>query len=207
MKDGPANGLPLSEVVKRAESPCVIMVPDGIQRTPLEEKGTIMGFASLAPTSNPSPAAVEFVEVEVDTETGEVKVLRVVYAHDIGKVINPSGAEGQVEGGLQQGLGYALMENLVFDHSSGACLSADFLNYKMPTAMEMPAEITCHWVESNEPTGPIRRQVSRGALCDCSRSGHCQCHLQRHRGPGAGFADYTGKDFGRPREALVRFQL
>ena len=155
VKDGPANGLPLSEVVKRAESPCVIMVPDGIQRTPLEEKGTIMGFASLAPTSNPSPAAVEFVEVEVDTETGEVKVLRVVYAHDIGKVINPSGAEGQVEGGLQQGLGYALMENLVFDHSSGACLSADFLNYKMPTAMEMPAEITCHWVESNEPTGPF----------------------------------------------------
>ena len=155
VKGSPDNGLSLQDVVKRAESPCVIMVPDGMQRTPLEEKGTIMGFASLAPTSNPSPAAVQFVEVEVDTETGEVKVLRVVYAHDIGKVINPSGAEGQVEGGFQQGLGYALMENLVFDQSSGACLSADFLNYKMPTAMEMPSDIKCVFVESEEPSGPF----------------------------------------------------
>jgi xanthine dehydrogenase molybdenum-binding subunit len=155
VKGSPENGLSLQDVVKRAESPCVIMVPDGMQRTPLEEKGTIMGFASLAPTSNPSPAAVQFVEVEVDTETGEVKVLRVVYAHDIGKVINPPGAEGQVEGGFQQGLGYALMENLVFDQSSGACLSADFLNYKMPTAMEMPPDIKCVFVESEEPSGPF----------------------------------------------------
>lgn len=155
VKGSPENGLSLQDVVKRAESPCVNMVPDGMQRTPLEEKGTIMGFASLAPTSNPSPAAVQFVEVEVDTETGEVKVLRVVYAHDIGKVINPPGAEGQVEGGFQQGLGYALMENLVFDQSSGACLSADFLNYKMPTAMEMPPDIKCVFVESEEPSGPF----------------------------------------------------
>ena len=155
VKGSPENGLSLQDVVKRAESPCVNMVADGMQRTPLEEKGTIMGFASLAPTSNPSPAAVQFVEVEVDTETGEVKVLRVVYAHDIGKVINPPGAEGQVEGGFQQGLGYALMENLVFDQSSGACLSADFLNYKMPTAMEMPADIKCVFVESEEPSGPF----------------------------------------------------
>jgi xanthine dehydrogenase molybdenum-binding subunit len=155
VKGSPENGISLQDVVKRAESPCVNMVPDGMQRTSLEEKGTIMGFASLAPTSNPSPAAVQFVEVEVDTETGEVKVLRVVYAHDIGKVINPPGAEGQVEGGFQQGLGYALMENLVFDQSSGACLSADFLNYKMPTAMEMPADIKCVFVESEEPSGPF----------------------------------------------------
>jgi xanthine dehydrogenase molybdenum-binding subunit len=155
VKGSPENGLSLQDVVTRAESPCVNMVPDGMQRTSLEEKGTIIGFASLAPTSNPSPAAVQFVEVEVDTETGEVKVLRVVYAHDIGKVINPPGAEGQVEGGFQQGLGYALMENLVFDQSSGVCLSADFLNYKMPTAIEMPADIKCVFVESEEPSGPF----------------------------------------------------
>jgi xanthine dehydrogenase molybdenum-binding subunit len=151
----PANGISLADVVKRAESPYVKMVPDGMERSPIEEKGTIMGIACLAPSSNPSPSAVQFVEVEVDTETGEVKVLRVAYAHDIGKVINPSGAEGQVEGGFQQGLGYALMENLTFDPSSGACLAADFLNYKMPTAVEMPPEITSLWVESDEPTGPF----------------------------------------------------
>ena len=114
-----------------------------------------MGIASLAPAANPSPATAEFVEVEVDTETGEVKVLRVVYAHDIGRVINPAGAEGQVEGGFQQGMGYALMENLVFDQENGACLAADFLSYKMPTALEMPPEIKSVFIESNEPTGPF----------------------------------------------------
>ncbi|MFQ5776694.1 MAG: xanthine dehydrogenase family protein molybdopterin-binding subunit [Terriglobia bacterium] len=155
IEGSPEKGIPISEVVRRAESPYVIMVPDGTQRTTIQEKGTIMGISSLAPAANPSPATAEFVEVEVDTETGEVKVLRVVFAHDIGRVINPAGAEGQVEGGFQQGLGYALMENLVFDQPSGACLAADFLDYKMPTAVEMPREIKSLFIESNEPTGPF----------------------------------------------------
>ncbi len=151
----PERSIPISDVVKQAESPYIQMVPDGMRKTSLDEKGTIMGMASLAPASNPSPATAEFVEVEVDTETGQVKVLRVVFAHDIGRVINPAGAEGQVEGGFQQGLGYALMEDLVFDHSNGACLAADFLNYKIPTAVEMPPKIESVFVESNEPTGPF----------------------------------------------------
>ena len=155
VKGAPDRSLPIADVVKQAESPYVRMVPDGMQKTSLQEKGTIMGIASLAPAANPSPATAEFVEVEVDTETGEVKVLRVVYAHDIGRVINPAGAEGQVEGGFQQGMGYALMENLVFDQENGACLAADFLSYKMPTAVEMPPEIKSVFIESNEPTGPF----------------------------------------------------
>ncbi len=154
-KDAPDKGLSIPEVVKQAESPYVVMVPDGMQRTTVREKGTIMGTSSMAPPCNPSPASVQFVEVEVDTETGEVKVLRAVFAHDIGRVINPAGAEGQVEGGFQQGMGYALMEDLAFDEHSGACLAADFLSYKMPTAMEMPREIKSIFVESNEPTGPF----------------------------------------------------
>jgi xanthine dehydrogenase molybdenum-binding subunit len=155
VKDSPDKGMPIADVVKMAESPYVTMVPDGMQKSNLQEKGTLVGISSLAPSSNPSPASAEFVEVEVDTETGEVKVLRVVFAHDIGKVINPAGAEGQVEGGFQQGLGYALMENLVFDQTNGACLAGDFLNYKMPTAVEMPAEIKSIFIESDEPTGPF----------------------------------------------------
>ena len=114
-----------------------------------------MGIASLAPTGNPSPVSAEFVEVEVDTETGVVRVLRVVYAHDIGRLIHPAGAEGQVEGGFQQGMGYALMENLQFDADSGTCLTGDFLDYKIPTAMEMPRDIQSIFIESNEPTGPF----------------------------------------------------
>lgn len=149
------KNLSIPDVVKRAESPFVMMTEEGPKPTTIKEKGTIIGLASMAPASNPSPATVEFVEVEVDTETGEVAVLRVVFAHDIGKVINPSGAEGQVEGGFQQGMGYALMENILFDQETGACLTADFLDYKMPTAVEMPRSIECIFIESNEPSGPF----------------------------------------------------
>jgi len=95
------------------------------------------------------------VEVEVDTETGQVQVLRAVYAHDLGRVVNPAAAEGQVEGGLQQGIGFALMENMLFDPRTGACLTSDFLDYKMPTAVEMPRQIESIFIESGEPTGPF----------------------------------------------------
>jgi len=147
--------LSISEVATRAESPFVQMTEEGPVPTTIGEKGTIIGVASMAPPSNPSPSSVEFVEVEVDTETGEVKVLDVVFAHDIGKVINPSAAEGQVEGGFQQGMGYALMENILFDEDTGACLTADFLDYKIPTAVEMPPRIESIFIESDEPTGPF----------------------------------------------------
>lgn len=155
VKGSPDTSVTVKDVVKRAESPFVVMTAEGPKPTSVQEKGTIIGLSSLAPQSNPSPASVEFVEVEVDTETGVVKVLRVVFAHDIGKVINPAGAEGQVEGGFQQGMGYALMENLLFDRETGACLSGDFLDYKMPTAVEMPSQIESIFIESNEPTGPF----------------------------------------------------
>ena len=92
--------------------------------------------------------------MEVDTETGEIEILRVVYSSDIGQVIHPNSAEGQVEGGFQQGMGYALMEHIQFDEETGACLSADFLDYKIPTAMEMPAKIESIFIDSDEPTGP-----------------------------------------------------
>ena len=152
---GDPHGMSIADVVKRAESPYVVMTAEGPQPTTIEEKGTIIGVSSLAPPSNPSPATAMFVEVEVDTETGLVDILQVVFAHDLGKVINPAGAEGQVEGGFQQGMGYALMENLQFDTEAGACLTANFLDYKMPTAVEMPRKIESIFIESDEPTGPF----------------------------------------------------
>jgi xanthine dehydrogenase molybdenum-binding subunit len=152
---GSGRKLSIADVVRRAESPFVQMTAEGPKPTTIAEKGTIIGLSSLAPPSNPSPSSVEFVEVEVDTETGQVKVLQVVFAHDIGKVINPAGAEGQVEGGFQQGMGYALMENILFDQETGACLTSDFLDYKMPTAVEMQFPIESIFIESDDPTGPF----------------------------------------------------
>ena len=75
-----------------------------------------------------------------------------VYAHDVGRLVHPTSAQGQVEGGFQQGMGYALTEHLQFDPNTGACLSGDFLDYKIPTAMEMPRQIECIFIESDEPT-------------------------------------------------------
>ena len=155
VKGAPDSGVPMTEIIARAESPFIQMTDSGPQPTTIAEKGTIIGSASQAPPSNPSPAAAQFVEVEVDTDTGEVRVLRAVHATDMGQVLHPKSAEGQVEGGFQQGMGYALMEHLQFDQDTGACLSADFLDYKMPTSMEMPPKVESIFVESHEPTGPF----------------------------------------------------
>lgn len=155
VKGAPTRSLSIAEVATRAESPFIQVTDQGPAPTTLEEKGTIIGVSSMAPPGNPSPAAAAFVEVEVDTDTGEVTVARVVYTHDIGRVINPSAAEGQVEGGFQQAMGYALMEEIQFDPDSGTCLTADFLDYKIPTAVEMPRDIDITFIESMEPTGPF----------------------------------------------------
>src|SRR5205823_8151637 len=80
----------------------------------------IIGQGSRGP--NPDHTAIsafgaQFAEVEVDTETGQVRVLRIVAAHDSGRIINPRLAESQLEGGIIQGLGYALFEERVMDRS------------------------------------------------------------------------------------------
>jgi xanthine dehydrogenase YagR molybdenum-binding subunit len=77
-------------------------------------------------------------EVEVDTETGEVTVLRVVAAHDCGRVINPLLVDSQVIGGITQALGYALSEERVVDHRLGEVLNANLEEYKVPTVADIP---------------------------------------------------------------------
>jgi CO/xanthine dehydrogenase Mo-binding subunit len=91
------------------------------------------------------------VEVEVDTETGETRVLKVWSGHDTGKVINPTTGEGQVEGGVVQGLGYALVE----EHhlKDGQILNDQFSTYIIPTSLDTP-DIKSILVESHFPWGP-----------------------------------------------------
>lgn len=97
------------------------------------------------------PFAAQVAEVEVDPETGKVKVLKVVAAHDVGKAINPVLAEGQIEGGVAQGLGYALLEEIKYHE--GRVQNDSFLDYQLPTTMDMP-EIEAILVETYEPNGP-----------------------------------------------------
>lgn len=96
--------------------------------------------------------ATQIAEVEVDTETGEVEVLRIVAVHDCGKAINPMLVEGQVEGGVAMGLGYALMEEMVL--KDGEVKNPQFTDYILPTALDVP-EIRVSIVERPEPTGPF----------------------------------------------------
>ena len=97
------------------------------------------------------PFAVHFAEVEIDPETGEVTILRYVAAHDVGKAINPMTVEGQIEGGVVQGMGYALMEEIVFDQ--GKIQNSNLQDYYLPTALDVPP-IESILVESKDPTGP-----------------------------------------------------
>ncbi len=92
------------------------------------------------------------VEVEVDTETGKVSVVRYVAAHDVGKAINPMYVEGQIEGGVLQGIGYALLEDVVL--RDGAMANRNFLDYRMPGPQDMPA-IEPVIIETDDPHGPF----------------------------------------------------
>jgi len=94
----------------------------------------------------------QFVEVEVDVETGQIEVVRVVSAHDVGKAINPQLVEGQIEGAVVQALGYAIMENLVTDQ--GRILNPYLSTYLIPTVWDIPKEIKPVILEYADPRGP-----------------------------------------------------
>lgn len=81
---------------------------------------------------------VQCIEVEVDTETGEIDLLRVVAAHDCGRIVNPTMVDSQLIGGVTQGIGYALTEEQVLDSRIGMILNANLEEYKVPTVADIP---------------------------------------------------------------------
>ena len=94
----------------------------------------------------------EAVEVEVDIETGQVRLLEVVCANDVGKVINPQQLQGQIEGAIVQAQGYALMEYLVSDE--GRILNPYLSTYLIPTSLDVPPRIKSVILENPDPIGP-----------------------------------------------------
>ena len=95
-----------------------------------------------------------FVEVEVDTETGRVRIVRCTAAHDSGRIINPRMALNQVEGGISQMLGFALSEELVTDGPTGVTLNASYLEHKCPTILDYP-NIEVIFADVVDPVGPF----------------------------------------------------
>ncbi len=94
----------------------------------------------------------QVAEVEVDTVTGEVQVLGVWAAHDVGRAVNPRGVEGQIEGGVVQALGQGLMEDYKLDH--GHTTTPGFAKYILPTSLDVP-HITSIIIEDPDPVGPL----------------------------------------------------
>ena len=114
----------------------------------------LIASATYKPTKSYSFAA-HFVEVQVDTETGQIDVLQVIPVHEIGKVIHPIAAQGQIEGGIQQGIGHTLTEDHVVDPVTGRSLNAGFVDYKMPLSMDMPPIRTILLETAPDPGGPF----------------------------------------------------
>jgi 4-hydroxybenzoyl-CoA reductase alpha subunit len=94
----------------------------------------------------------QIAEVEVDTDTGEVTIVKMWDAHDIGKAINPQSVEGQIEGSLAMGIGYTFLENMHFN--KGRVANGNFANYRLPRTMGLPPMETI-LIETNDPEGPF----------------------------------------------------
>lgn len=151
IKNFPQKSVPIGEVANRALSvtgeppigsasynpPTVAMDPETGQGKP---------FSTYV-------YATQIAEVEVDDETGEVEVLRIAAAHDCGTAINPMLVEGQVQGGISMGIGFALQEEMLFN-DQGQQINPNLTNYIMPTSLDMP-DIDVDIVENYDPTGPF----------------------------------------------------
>ena len=114
--------------------------------------GPVVGKANLDPIGAGSAFATHIVDVEVDPETGKVTILRYTAAQDAGKAVHPSYVEGQIQGGVVQGIGWALNEEYCMSED-GRMLNASLLDYRMPTSLDLPM-IDTVIVEVANPSHP-----------------------------------------------------
>ncbi len=113
----------------------------------------ITASVSMRPQGAGPGFATHIVDVEVDVETGKVQILRYTAVQDVGKAIHPSYVEGQIQGGVVQGIGWAINEEYVYN-DKGHLLNASLLDYRMPTAYDMPM-IETVLVEVHNPGHPF----------------------------------------------------
>jgi hypothetical protein len=141
--------------------------------------------------------STQFCDVKVYPETGKVTIPRFVAAQDVGKAIHPSYVEGQIQGGVAQGIGWALNEEYIYDRQ-GRLDNAGFLDYRVPVASDMPM-IEALLVEVPEPGLPLRRQGRRRSQHRAADGGDRQRDRQRDPPPPHGTADVAAQGPRRPR--------
>lgn len=148
--DSPEKSMPFIDLVK-------ICASEGIHRSELSMfRAPFSDY--LDPDTGQGQAHPDYVygaqaiEVAVDTDTGEVTVVKSIAAHDVGQCINRAAVEGQIEGGTQNGQGYALSEEMLYEE--GKLVTPSFSEYLMPTSMDMP-KVDCILLESHSGVGPF----------------------------------------------------
>jgi carbon-monoxide dehydrogenase large subunit len=147
---GTDRALGLKEVARAAFQPA--RLPPGVEPG-LYESGT------FSPPSDTWPNGCHVCEVEVDRETGMVDVVRYAVVDDVGTVINPLTLKGQIHGGVAQGIGQALMEEVVYEPGSGQLQTASFMEYAIPRAMDL-----CEFaIESNPVPTKLNPLGAKGA--------------------------------------------
>src|SRR5207244_3132742 len=97
----------------------------------------LVGSAAYAAKEQNFPNGVHICELEIDSETGEVEILKYSVVDDVGTVLNPLLLEGQIRGGIAQGVGQVLMEDIHFDAGSGQLITGSFMDYAMPRAGDL----------------------------------------------------------------------
>jgi carbon-monoxide dehydrogenase large subunit len=145
LRGSPSKRLPLADIARRAiHEPHLL--PEG------GEPGLEVTRRFMPPDPGSFSSSAHAAQVEVDPETGQVRILRYVVAEDCGTVVNPMIVAGQVRGGVAQGVGGALLEHLAYDER-GSLVTTSLMDYLMPTAVEVPP-IEVHHLESPSPNVP-----------------------------------------------------
>jgi carbon-monoxide dehydrogenase large subunit len=127
---GTDRQIALSEVAKAAFQ---------IGRLPPGLEGGLYETGTFSPADTTYPNGSHVCEVEIDAETGQLEILNYVVVDDVGTVVNPIGLKGQIQGGVMQGLGQAVMEQVAYDPESGQLLTGTFMDYAMPRAEDLSA--------------------------------------------------------------------
>ena len=141
----------------------IFVKSDPARRMPLTEVAARMDGEALSATATVTPGSPDYIvnsfgahfaEVEVDTSTGRVRVLRYTAAHDSGRIINPRAALNQAEGAISQMLGFALSEELITDPITGLTLNPGYLEHKSPTIQDYP-DLQILFTNTPDPIGPL----------------------------------------------------
>ena len=136
--DTPAEDVEYADgVLSHKSDPELRMTFKELARQLLSTGGAITGVSNVDPTGEGNGFGVHLVDLEIDPDTGKTTILRYTAVQDAGKAIHPSYVEGQMQGGVVQGIGWALNEEYFFN-DQGQMMNSSFLDYRMPTALDLP---------------------------------------------------------------------